>query len=139
MARSIKEAWNISEGQYEGRRIIVRQNVEARPIVGNDRYPFRVGIAIPFISPQKDGMPNEDEIIVLERIEDLIYDYFQAKHTGILCIVITTQGMREFIVYSAINRITDLTGSLSRHFPRYDIQHYVEQDKEWDVYRQWDA
>jgi len=109
-----------------------------RPIVGDAHYPFRVGIAIQFKSPQKDGMPSQDEAQLFSRIEDLIYDYFDAKHTGVLCLVITTQGMREFIVYSITDAVADLTGSLSQHFPAYDTQHYVEQDREWDVYKQWD-
>ena len=139
MKHKVKDAWNIAEGMYGGHRIIVRQNVGARPIAGNGHYPFRAGIAIPFRSPQKDGTPSKYDITILERIEDLIYDYFDTGHTGVLCLVLTTQGMREFIVYSTTDDIADLTGSLSQHFRQYDIQHYAEPDKDWDVFKQWDS
>ena len=138
MKNEIKDEWRVGEGKYEGHRLILRQNVGARPAMGDARYSFRVGIAIPFQSPQKDGMPGEDELRLMERIEDLIYDYFDAKHMGVLCLVITTQGMREFITYSTTDDVADLIGSLLMHFPAYDIQHDVEQDKEWDAYKQWD-
>jgi len=51
MKNDIEEAWNISEGRYEGHRLLVRQNVGARSIIGNAQYPFRLGIAIPLTAP----------------------------------------------------------------------------------------
>jgi len=84
-------------------------------------------------------MPNKDETQILNRIEDLIFDYFDAKHTGVPCLVLTTQGMREFISYLTTDDVDELIESLSLHFPKYDIQHYVEQDEKWEVYKQWDS
>ena len=134
---SIKDEWQIGEGVHEGERLIARVNVGARDLIGDAQYPLRIGIAIPFQSPQKDGMPSKDENQLFGRIEDLIYDYFNGKHRGVPCLIITTHGMREFIVYATTDNVADLIGSLSQHFPAYDFQHYVEQDKDWDVYQYW--
>lgn len=138
MKRDIEDLWNIGESQYGGHRLILRHNIGAQSMVGDGRYSFRVGIAIPFKSPQKDGMPGEDEIESMQHIEDMIYDYFHEGYKGVLCIIITTQGMKEFIIYSMTNDVAELITSLSQHFRLYDIQHYVEQDEEWNTYRQWD-
>lgn len=137
MKSTIKDEWLVGEGEHEGHRLIARVNRGAQQIVGDGQYFFRVGIAVPFTSPQHDGMPNEKELQSLARIEDMIYDYFNAKHIGVLCIILTTQGMREFITYSASDNVAQLIEHLSQTFPAYDFQYYVEQDKDWSVYQYW--
>ncbi|HSW65688.1 MAG TPA: DUF695 domain-containing protein [Bacillota bacterium] len=138
-AHSTKDEWLVGEGEYEGHRLLVRRNVGAEPMAGNARYPFKVGIAIPFLAPQKDGMPGKDELQLFGRIEDLVYDFFDAKRRGILCLVIITRGMREFVIYSQIDDITELIDALAGHFPAYDFQHIIEQDEHWDEYMRWAA
>ncbi|HYH75616.1 MAG TPA: DUF695 domain-containing protein [Candidatus Saccharimonadales bacterium] len=137
MKNDYQEAWTVSEGKYDGHRITVRKNVGARSLCGDAAYPFRLGIAIPFLDPQKDGMPLKGENEIYNRIEDLICDYFEPHNSGVLCLVLTTQGMKEFILYTNTDKLVDLIGSLKIHFSEYDIQHYVEQDTEWEVYGQW--
>lgn len=133
----IKDEWKITEGRYDGHDIIVRFNVGVQGIVGGKRYPFRVGIAIPLQKPNKNGMPQDDEFLVLRKMEDEIYDYFDVAHRGVTCVVITTQGMRELIIYSKKNDVSELIKILSQGFPSHDIQHYVEKDKDWEGYQQW--
>jgi hypothetical protein len=133
-----EESWVIAEGEHEGHRLIVRQSVGVRPLVGNEHYPYRVGIVALFKEPQEDGMPNEDELDILRDIEDTVYDYLYAKQTGVLCFVITTWGMRELVAYSKSEDIQRLVALLAKQFQGYEIQHLVEEDKDWDIYRQWD-
>ena len=137
MKSNIKDEWFIAEGRHEGQRLLVRLNIGARPMVGDKQYPFKVGIAIQFKSPQADGMPNEDELQRFARIEDMLFNRFDVEHTGVLCIVITTGGMREFVIYSKIDNVSDMIEDVSLHFPTYDFQHYVEQDKNWDEFTYW--
>lgn|GEM_PF-7122709 len=70
---------------------------------------------------KKDGMPGEDEISLLNRMEDLICDYLGAKHTGVLCLVLTTQGMRESIIYLATEGGAELTGAFICALP--EVRH----------------
>lgn len=137
MESKIKDEWSVGEGEHEGHRLIARVNVGVRQIVGDGQYPFRAGIAIPFRSPQHDGMPGEEENQLFNRIEDTIYDYFSSKRSGMLCLIITTQGMKEFIAYSTSDDIAELIESLSQAFPAYNFQHYIERDEDWSVYQDW--
>lgn len=137
MTSNVKDEWTVGEGEHESHRLIARVNVGARQIVGSGQYTFRVGIAVPFKSSLHDGMPNEKELQSLARIEDMIYDYFSAKYTGVLCIILTTQGVREFITYSNSDDVAQLIEHLSQTFPAYEFQYYAEQDRDWSVYRYW--
>lgn len=137
MKSGIKDEWLIAEGYHEGQRLIVRINVGLRPLIGNSQYPFRVGIAIPFAAPQADGMPSEDELTRYARIEDMLVSRFDVDQTGILCAVITTQGMREFVVYSKTDKASDIIEDVSLHFPDYDFQRIVEEDMNWDEFVYW--
>lgn len=137
MKNTIEDKWQVGEGVYEGHRLVARVNVGARSLVGDGHYTLRIGIAVRFVSPESDGMPKAAEIKSLEGIEDMIHDYFTAKYTGVLCIILTTQGMREFIIYATADDIDKLIHSLSQRFPKYHFQCYSEPDTEWDVYQYW--
>jgi len=137
MKSKTNDDWIIAEGLHEGQRLVVRMNIGARPLIDSERYPYKVGIAIPFKSPLSDGMPNEVEIQRYARIEDTIVNRFEVDHAGVPCIVITTQGMREFVVYSKTDNVSDIIEDASLHFPEYDFQHIVEYDKNWDEFRYW--
>jgi hypothetical protein len=132
-----KDEWIIAEGQHEGKRLIVRLNVGAEHIANDKRYPFRIGIAIPFKSPSADGMPKEDELLLFGRIEDMIVDRFSVDQVGILCVAITTHGMRELVIYSKTNDVKQMMEDICTHFPEYDFQHYAKQDRKWDEFNYW--
>ena len=137
MSSAIKDEWLTAEGRHEGQRLIVRLNTGVGSLVAHKKYPFRIGIAIPFNSPQENGLPNKDELQRFERIEDTIFNRFQVDETAVLCAILTTNGMREFILYSQIDDISTMLEDVSSHFSEYNFQRNVEQDADWQEYAYW--
>jgi hypothetical protein len=129
--------WSIGEIERDGRRTIVRKNQGAASLVGDARFPVRVGVAVPFHRPDAGGMPAPDEFPRLSAIEDDLIDHFQADRRAVAVLSITTGGMREFVFYAADAKWAEgiLHDARSR-VPDYELQSYVVPDPKWDVYRQ---
>ena len=106
-------------------------------MTGHPEFPYRVGIAVPFLLPQSDGLPNGEENFDFNEIEDTMFDLFQKDNEAIVCAIITTGGMREFVIYSSSNKIVDKVKQLKSKFSKYDFQNYVSEDKKWDGYKEW--
>ena len=137
MKNKAKDQWTIAQGREEGMRLMLRLNESVGPLAGNQQYSFRVSIVVPFKSPNADGTPKVDEFKHLDGIEDTIIDRFNAKQTGVLCIIVTTQGMQQFVIYSKTDNVGQIIKDIALHFPEYNFKHSVEQDKNWDQYKHW--
>jgi hypothetical protein len=130
-------AWQVSQGQHQGSPLIARVNTWAKEILGHPEFPYRVGIAVPFLSPQADGLPTKEENFGFNEIEDEIFDLFQKDNEAIVCVIITTSGMREFLIYSSTKEVDEKVNQLKSKFSKYDFQSYVQEDKKWDGYKEW--
>lgn len=133
----VDNEWQVSQGQHQGNPLVVRVNTWAKEISAHPEFPYRIGIAIPLLSPQNDGLPSEEENSNLNEIEDEIFDLFQINNNAIVCVIITTSGMREFLIYSSSNKVDDKIKQLESKFPEYDFQNYASEDKKWDGYKEW--
>lgn len=137
MTSEIENQWQVSEGEYNGSPLIVRINTGVQKMAKNGEYSFRIGIAVPVIKPQKNGLPNRDENKTLAQIEDVIVQNISAEKSGLLCIVITTQGMREFVCYMKDSSVEDLITLLRSSFTDYIFQTYTQEDSDWSGYYEW--
>jgi len=135
MRKHPKDEWIVGEGIHEGDRIIARINIGLQRMIGDIHYPFRAGISITFKNPQYDGMPLAAELDIFADIENIIVDYFTAEQKGMLCAVTSTQGAREFVVYSDSEDISRVLRTVSKKFPEYELRYYIELDKEWNEYQ----
>jgi hypothetical protein len=68
--------WQVSQGQYDGRALIVRVNSSADPFRGHPELSNQVGIAVPFKLPNEGGMPSSAEVEELNEIEDRLFEIF---------------------------------------------------------------
>lgn len=131
------KAWQVSRGEHQDKPLLVRINTWAKELVGHPELPFRIGIAVPFLHPQADGLPTGEENFDFNEIEDAIFDIFQKNNMAIVCVTITTNGMREFLIYSSVDQIEDQINQLKSKFSKYNFQHYISEDKKWDGYNEW--
>jgi hypothetical protein len=133
----VKDAWIVAKGQYDGHDIIVRWNDGLKKVVGSGDYLYRLGLAVPFKKPRADGFPGQKEFDLLGKIEDRIVEYYVANNQGVLSVAITTNGMKEFLIYSKQFDMSQLVEMLYLSFPSHEIQHYAQLDIEWDGYKEW--
>jgi hypothetical protein len=132
----IPEAWHVLEGQYDGRRMLVRLNAALTEAEGHPDYGFQLGVAVPLNDPLDDGWPTPEEDQQLEAIETRLQKELEETRRAVLAAIITTGGMREFVFY------TSTRDWIEAWAPRFDqeteghaIQVMVRPDSEWSVYR----
>ena len=103
----VKGMWSVLQGNHNGKPILIRLRTIAKELVGDKRYPYRVRIAMPFNHQDKKGMPTSEENQHLDSIEDEIGRLFEDNNEAYICIIITTGGMREFVIYRTKNEGID--------------------------------
>ena len=133
----IIDQWSVLQGENNGNPTIIRLNTGVKKIVGHPSYSYRIGIAIPLKNPQENGLPSPEENLDFYKIEDEIFNLFQNNNEAFVCVIITTNGMKEFVIYSTTDQdIETKIDSLKSKFSEYDFQNYVQKDKNWDTYKE---
>ena len=130
-------SWSVLEGEHEGKPMFVRRNDSGKRLLGHVDYKFRIGVAIPLLEPRPDGLPTKDEMDVLLRIEDAVSEKLERGQVSLQVLSITTSGMRELIFYTRSPSIVPTAlQEIQAQFQSHRVQHYVEEDPNWAVYRQ---
>jgi hypothetical protein len=133
---NIDGPWKLSQGVHEGRPLIVRLNTGLRRVAGRPEYAFQVGVAVPLRNPKQDGLPTREESVQLELIEDALTTTLEQDHGCVLAAVLSTGGMREFVLYTVApttveSRVESLRAVTSTH----ELQLMIQPDPKWRVYR----
>lgn len=132
---TIADEWQVSEGRYDGKRLVATFNAGARKLVGNRSYGIQIGVAVPIREPDAEGMPGHDELAQLMAFEDDLTH--QTMGRAILVGVITTGGMREFVLYTGSGDwIEGFHRDLAAALPSHEVQVIAKTDPKWSVYRQ---
>jgi len=92
--------WSVGKGQNDGKVMIVRANTGYREFGSLPGYEHQAGVAVPFRAPDPTGLPSSAENGQLNEIEDAIRDSMQEHAESLLVAIITTSGMREFVLYT---------------------------------------
>lgn len=136
--REIPDSWTVKDGTYEDKPIIVKKNSGLDMIQGREFYKVRTGIAFKFKSAENSGMPDQDENFALYDLEDVIFEIFQRDNNAIVSLIITTNGIREFVIYSRSNEWSEECYQLlKRKGFDYNFTTYNEQDPEWSVFEEY--
>jgi hypothetical protein len=129
--------WAMLEGENDGQPMLVRRNESVEQFAGHHELPFRLGLAVPFLEPDENGFPSPDETGDLDDIEDGLVAYLQDEQVGVLTMVITTAGMREFVSYIRSAEVGEAAVQAAAAAGNdHEIQYYVEEDPEWELYSQ---
>jgi hypothetical protein len=129
--------WNVAEGLREGKPIFIRTNTSLTSLIGHPLYPYQAGIAIPFLQPQENGLPNRRELEEIGRIADEIHLALVDRNDALFAVVITTGGMRELVFYTGdAPLLRDRLDAVRATYPHREIQLMVQIDRDWSVYRE---
>jgi len=133
---SIPKSWSVAEGTHEGKAVATRFNVALRPIAGRDEFPDRLGIIAPLHDANDRGFPDRAEIRQLDSIEELIEKRLGGGNESLLAGVVTSSGMREFVVYTSnIESAKVKAEAVTREVMTHELQVIVRNDPQWRVYR----
>jgi hypothetical protein len=128
-------AWYIYRGGDDRGPLHGRFDHDARPLAGSADYPVQVAIAVPMHQPGEDGLGVESEQAALAAIERAVLE--RAGDRAVLVGVITTIGVREFVLYTGDDGewLEPFHRSLSAEFDDYELQMMARRDPDWAVYR----
>jgi hypothetical protein len=128
--------WQVLQGLYDGRPIVLRVNAAVDAFRGHPELGYQVGIAVPLKDPSEHGLPKQPELDALSAIEDRLVDTVVVAARSVLVAVVTTGGMREFVLYA-----TD-PEEVKKNFARLEasndsgleLQLMIQGDPEWSVF-----
>jgi hypothetical protein len=126
-------AWHVFQGGGdEGQPIVARFNGALRD-ADRSTHPIQIGVAVPLQSPREDGLPNDEESAQLEAIEEHVEHHVAGR--AVLVGVISTQGMREFVLYTSTGEwIEGFHRDLQAAVTTHEIQVMAQTDPKWKVY-----
>src|SRR5205807_630881 len=115
-----------------------------KPLVGRAEYPNQLGIAVPFNRPTANGLPSSAESDQLNQIEDEISRRFSSGNESLLAGVITTNNMREFVLYTsndgaAVEKARNLAKDIKSHKKSHKIQFALHHDPAWGNFSRYAA
>jgi hypothetical protein len=130
------DQWSIAKGMRNGKPIITRFNVGLRAVMGHAPFGKQVGIAVPLSHPTDNGLPGSEESRQLSDLEDEIRRRFSVGNESLFAGVITTGGMREFVLYTS-NEVGAVAKAqqLARETTHHQVQFVVNDDAGWDVFK----
>lgn len=129
-------AWTLLEGTYEGRPIFVRRNVALAALSADRDRPYQVGIAVPFIEPDAQGLPGAADLERLGAFEDTLAAILCHGGLCLFAAVITCGGMREFVFYTHDpDAVKPRAQYIREGFGVIDFQVMAQPDPEWAIYR----
>jgi hypothetical protein len=132
----IPERWSVDRGEKDGKPVFTRFNIGLKPFVGRPEFAHQLGIAVPLNAPTPHGLPTGAEALELNQVEDEIASRFLPGNESLFAGVITTNGMREFVLYTrdpqaALAKAAALAGDIRHHH----IQFVIHDDPGWENFK----
>ncbi len=130
--------WTVLQSESDDGPMLIRRNDTAKDWAKHPSLNIRVGFAVPLNSPKPGELPDPDENLILNDIEDALCKFMKATGPSIQVLVVATGTFKEFVFY-----MNNGEGIESAHknaiaaFPDYNIQCYGENDPNWESYLQW--
>jgi hypothetical protein len=132
-----ESAWSVFQGQHNGNPMFIRRNESAAQLKGHAEYGYRVGVAVPLLAHNHDGLPSSEEMEALNEIEDALSAAFENQQASLHVLAVTTNAMREFIFYTRVPaEIEARLSTVRRLFPHRELQFYITPDSKWEGYAQ---
>lgn len=116
--------------------MFLRINNGLRSVSGKPPFKHRFGVAVPLRAPKEDGLPTNDEMEKLNRIEDALTAAFTPSGKTLFALTITTSGFREFVFYTSVPaEIPPAMERLKKQITTHEVQFYVKPDEKWEIYK----
>lgn len=130
--------WGVLQGDYEEKPISIRYREGLIEAQGHFDYPFQIGVALPLLSPTPEGLTTSEEAEVLYLVEDALQLTLEQNEECVFALVITTDGMREFVFYASKwkpeffeHKVREINTQHTAHA----LQFMMQEDKDWSTFQ----
>lgn len=131
------DTWTIGQAVREGMPIFIRTRSGLNEAIGHPNYPFQIGVAVPLLTPTKDGLTTNEEGEVLGKIEDDLNQILSQKGEAVEVMVITRNGMREFVFYASEWKPEYFEKEVkSVESMGHELQFMMQHDPKWETFQQ---
>lgn len=131
------DTWSIGQDITEGKPMFVRVRNGLKEAAGHPSYPFQIGVAIPLLNPTEDGLTTNTEADELGKIEDLLVEKLTTNNQSVFAMVITFNGMREFVFYASEWKPEFFEQEVkSINSGAHELQFMMKRDPKWDTFIQ---
>ncbi len=135
-----EQRWQFFKSHDGEEFALIRLNLAAEELAGHPFYAYRVGVAVPISNPAFNDLPDNAAYESLSRIEDLLLDAIERDRQGLMIMVMTMSGFREYTFYTkAPDEVPAALAEVARAAEPYEIQFYVEHDAAWELYESYRA
>ena len=131
------ETWGVSNGEYNGKVVLVRYR-ELKDAIGHPDYPYQIGVAVGFQIQTEDGLPEQKDSDELLKIEDKLIELLETENHCVFTLALTTDNMREFIFYTGEWKpefFDKAITSLSEQLLPYHLNFMMKEDREWNTFK----
>jgi hypothetical protein len=115
--------------------MLARINRTAKRWAKHPLLGIRVGFAIPLNRPNPQGLPDPEENLMLNQIEDIILAHLKLSGPTIHVLSLTTGTFRECVLYvengGAVGAVHK---RLQSEIESHELQCVAEDDPKWTVY-----
>jgi hypothetical protein len=126
-------AWNIAEGESDGKPRLIRYRPDLESCIGNPTYPKRLVISWDYEVDNSNGMPTECQSEEMKAFEDALVEVLDPDRLAVLTFVLTNAGCREWHYYvNDVQEAGNRINSALSDFPKLPIHLQVEDDPEWE-------
>ena len=126
-------AWNIAEGENEGKPRLIRYRPDLESCIGSSNYPQRLVIIWNYEADNSSGMPSEQLSEEMKSFEDALVGALDPDRLAILAFVLTNKGSREWHYYvSDTQEVGSRINLALSTFPKLPLHLQVEDDPEWE-------
>lgn len=130
------EPWAVAEGQVDGKPIFVRHAVGLDKRVVPAEYPYAASISVPF-KADATGMPQDRAIFdELKNVQDLLAGQLDNKQRSLFAGVVTNEGVRTFIFYTADPKAVTSTVRALQAGTETKLNLDITLDTSWKLYRE---
>jgi hypothetical protein len=129
------DTWKIGRSTLDGKPVFIRYRSGIVDAIGHPNYPFQIGIAVPLLNPTTEGLTTEEEAEVLSGVEDSLNLTLGENSEAVEVMVITTNGMREFVFYASEwkpeyfeKKVKNVDGK------SHQLQFIMQRDPKWETF-----
>jgi len=128
--------WLLAQGERDGFPMIVRMATAYRGLAPLPGYDHHLIISVHLRNPRPNGFPSDEEGDDLEMLERDVCGRLEVGNDCVCVLVITNNGLRDFIFYTRDVQSTKARIEDSRKaFAGFKSEFFIEPDKKWEIYK----